>query len=168
MITSMTTKIYTILLSLFLSLPLFAANPKREFRGAWMHIIGQTQYMNTQQKGTAQLKSYIADQIDRLHRAGCNAVIFQVRPCADAAYISDIEPWSSWITGKRGVAPAPLWDPLEFAIEEAHKRGMELHAWLNPYRVTSSQKETLPADHISKKHPERYFKCDGKIFFDPP
>ncbi|MDE6290400.1 MAG: hypothetical protein K2M16_02605, partial [Muribaculaceae bacterium] len=68
-----------------------ATNPKREFRGAWLHIIGQTQYMNTQQKGTAQLKAYIADQIDRLHRAGCNAVIFQVRPCADAAYISDIE-----------------------------------------------------------------------------
>ena len=99
-----------------------AANPKREFRGAWLHIIGQTQYMNTQQKGTAQLKAYIADQIDRLHRAGCNAVIFQVRPCADAAYISDIEPWSSWITGKRGVAPSPLWDPLEFAIEGSQAR----------------------------------------------
>lgn len=154
-------------LSLWLPISIWASNPKREFRGAWLHIIGQTQYMNTQQKGSAKLKEYIADQIDRLHRAGCNAVIFQVRPTADAAYISDIEPWSSWITGKRGVAPAPLWDPLEFAIEEAHKRGMELHAWLNPYRVTSSPKEVLPADHISKKYPERFFKYDGKIFFDP-
>lgn len=145
----------------------YAANPKREFRGAWLHIIGQTQYMNTQQKGSDQLKAYIADQIDRLHRTGCNAVIFQVRPTADAAYISDIEPWSSWITGKRGKAPAPLWDPLEFAIEEAHKRGMELHAWLNPYRVTSSPKEVLPPDHMSNKYPERFFKYDGKIFFNP-
>lgn len=159
--------LFPFLLSIFLSLPLYAANPKREFRGAWLHIIGQTQYQDIQQKGTAQLKEYIANQIDRLHLAGCNAVIFQVRPTADAAYISDIEPWSSWITGKRGKAPAPLWDPLEFAIEEAHKRGMELHAWLNPYRVTSSPKEVLPADHISKKHPERFFKYDGKIFFDP-
>lgn len=159
--------LFPLLLSIFLSLPLSAANPKREFRGAWLHIIGQTQYQDIQQKGTAQLKEYIANQIDRLHLAGCNAVIFQVRPTADAAYISDIEPWSSWITGKRGKAPAPLWDPLEFAIEEAHKRGMELHAWLNPYRVTSSPKEVLPADHISKKHPERFFKYDGKIFFDP-
>lgn len=159
--------LFPLLLSIFLSLPLYAANPKREFRGAWLHIIGQTQYQDIQQKGTAQLKEYIANQIDRLHLAGCNAVIFQVRPTADAAYISDIEPWSSWITGKRGKAPAPLWDPLEFAIEEAHKRGMELHAWLNPYRVTSSPKEVLPADHISKKHPERFFKYDGKIFFDP-
>ena len=123
--------------------------------------------MQTPSAGSAKLKEYIADQIDRLHRAGCNAVIFQVRPTADAAYISDIEPWSSWITGKRGKAPVPLWDPLEFAIEEAHKRGMELHAWLNPYRVTSSPKEVLPADHISKKYPERFFKYDGKIFFDP-
>ena len=155
------------ILSLLTPLYSVAANPKREFRGAWLHIIGQSQYQDTQQKGSAKLKEYIADQIDRLHRAGCNAVIFQVRPTADAAYISDIEPWSSWITGKRGKAPVPLWDPLEFAIEEAHKRGMELHAWLNPYRVTSSPKEVLPADHISKKYPERFFKYDGKIFFDP-
>lgn len=160
--------ILSLLLTLLL-LPSLALseNPKREFRGAWLHIIGQTQYMNTQQKGSAQLKAYISDQIDRLHRTGCNAVIFQVRPTADAAYISDLEPWSSWITGKRGVAPAPLWDPLEYAIEEAHKRGMELHAWLNPYRVTSSPKEVLPSDHISNKYPERFFKYDGKIFFDP-
>ena len=144
-----------------------AANPKREFRGAWLHIIGQSQYQDIQQKGSDRLKEYIADQIDRLHRAGCNAVIFQVRPTADAAYISDLEPWSSWITGKRGKAPAPIWDPLQFAIEEAHKRGMELHAWLNPYRVTSSPKEVLPASHPSKKNPERFFRYDGKVFFDP-
>lgn len=156
-----------ILLSFLLSLNIGATNPKREFRGAWLHIIGQTQYMNTQQKGSEQLKAYIADQIDRLHRTGCNAVIFQVRPTADAAYISELEPWSSWITGKRGKAPNPLWDPLEFAIEEAHKRGMELHAWLNPYRVTSSPKEVLPADHMVNKYPERFFKYDGKIFFNP-
>lgn len=145
----------------------WAANPKREFRGAWLHIIGQSQYMNLQQKGSEKLQEYIADQIDRLHRAGCNVIIFQVRPTADAAYISDIEPWSSWITGKRGEEPNPFWDPLQFAIDEAHKRGMELHAWLNPYRVTSSPKEVLPSDHISKQHPERFFKYDGKIFFDP-
>lgn len=155
---------------LMLLLPGFGAsaqNPKREFRGAWLHIIGQSQYQDLQRRGSEKLKEYITDQIDRLHRAGCNAVIFQVRPCADAAYVSDIESWSSWITGKRGKAPAPMWDPLGFAIEEAHKRGMELHAWLNPYRVTSSPKEVLPSDHISKLHPERFFRYDGKVFFDP-
>ena len=95
-------------------------NPKREFRGAWLHVIGQTQWQN---KTTAQAKEYIVDQIDKLQRAGCNAVIFQVRPTADAVYKSDLEPWSAWLTGKRGKAPNPLWDPMEFAIQEAHKRG---------------------------------------------
>lgn len=138
--------------------------PKREFRGAWLHLIGQTQWMN---KTPAQQREYICQQFDRLQEAGINAVVFQVRPCADAAYISKLEPWSQWLTGKRGKAPDPIWDPLEFAVNEAHKRGMELHAWLNPYRVTSSASEVLPADHPSRKHPERFFRYDGKVLFDP-
>lgn len=139
-------------------------NPKREFRGAWLHVIGQTQYMN---KSPEQCRQYISGQLDRLTEAGCNAVIFQVRPTADAMYKSPIEPWSSWLTGKRGKAPVPEWDPLEYVVDEAHKRGMEVHAWLNPYRVTSSPKEVLPADHLSNQEPHRFFRFDGKIFFDP-
>lgn len=139
-------------------------NPKREFRGAWLHVIGQSQWQN---KTTEQAKAYIRDQFDRLQAAGCNAVIFQVRPTADALYKSDLEPWSFWLTGKRGKAPDPMWDPMEYAIGEAHKRGMEFHAWLNPYRVTSNPKEVLPADHPSKREPERFVRFDGKIFFDP-
>lgn len=138
--------------------------PKREFRGAWLHVIGQTQYM---QKTPEQCRAYIVDQLDKLAEAGCNAVIFQVRPTADAMYKSDIEPWSSWLTGKRGKAPNPEWDPLQFTIDEAHKRGMELHAWLNPYRVTSNPKEVLPADHLYNKERYRFFRYDNKIFFDP-
>ena len=155
-----------ILLSLFilLSFTAGAQNPKREFRGAWLHVIGQSQWMN---KNTAQQKKYIEQQLDLLQQAGCNAVIFQVRPTADALYISEIEPWSYWLTGKRGKAPSPLWDPMEYAIEEAHKRGMEFHAWLNPYRVTSNAKETLPADHLCNKEPNRFIKFNGQTFFDP-
>lgn len=141
-----------------------AQNPKREFRGAWLHVIGQTQW---QGKSTEQAKRYIEDQFQKLQDAGCNAVIFQVRPTADAVYRSEIEPWSAWLTGKRGKAPVPEWDPMEFAIEEAHKRGMEFHAWLNPYRVTSNAKEVLPADHLSKKEPYRFVKFNGQTFFDP-
>lgn len=141
-----------------------SSNPKREFRGAWLHVIGQSQWQN---KSTEQAKAYIRDQFDKLEQAGCNAVIFQVRPTADAVYKSDLEPWSAWLTGKRGKAPSPLWDPMEYAIEEAHKRGMEFHAWLNPYRVTSNAKEVLPADHISNKYPERFFRYNGQILFDP-
>lgn len=139
-------------------------NPKREFRGAWLHVIGQTQWQN---KTTAQAKEYIVDQIDKLQRAGCNAVIFQVRPTADAVYKSDLEPWSAWLTGKRGKAPDPMWDPMDFAIQEAHKRGMEFHAWLNPYRVTSTAKEILPKSHISNMEPQRFFRYNGQILFDP-
>ena len=142
----------------------FSQNPKREFRGAWLHVIGQSQWMN---KNVAQQKKYIEDQLDLLLDAGCNAVIFQVRPTADALYISEIEPWSYWLTGKRGKAPSPLWDPMEYAIEEAHKRGMEFHAWLNPYRVTSNAKEVLPSDHLYFKEPKRFIKFNGQTFFDP-
>lgn len=140
------------------------SNPKREFRGAWLHVIGQTQW---QQKSTAEAKKYICDQLDKLHDAGCNAVIFQVRPTADALYRSKLEPWSAWLTGKRGKAPVPEWDPLEFCLTEAHKRGMEFHAWLNPYRVTSNAQETLPADHMSNKKPHLFFRYGGQVLFDP-
>ncbi|MCH5235839.1 MAG: family 10 glycosylhydrolase [Muribaculaceae bacterium] len=149
---------------LILSLNALSQNPKREFRGAWLHVIGQSQWMN---KNTEQQKKYIEQQFDLLQQTGCNAVIFQVRPTADALYISEIEPWSSWLTGKRGKAPSPLWDPMEYAIEEAHKRGMEFHAWLNPYRVTSNAKETLPSDHLYNKEPNRFIKFNGQTFFDP-
>lgn len=89
---------------------------------------------------------------------------FQVRPTADAVYRSELEPWSAWLTGKRGKAPYPEWDPMAFAIEEAHKRGMEFHAWLNPYRVTSNAKDILPADHVSKREPHRFVKFNGQVF----
>ena len=143
---------------------MLAQNPKREFRGAWLHVIGQTQWQN---KTTEQGKAYIRDQLDKLKNSGNNAVIFQVRPTADAMYQSDLEPWTSYLTGKRGKAPDPMWDPMEYAIEEAHKRGMEFHAWLNPYRVTATAKEVLPADHMSNKYPERFFRYNGQILFDP-
>lgn len=160
---------FTIILSLLISASVFAANvkaenPKREFRGAWLHVIGQTQW---QQKTTDQAKRYIEDQFQKLQDAGCNAVIFQVRPTADAMYPSELEPWTAWLTGKRGKAPSPVWDPMQFAIEEAHKRGMEFHAWLNPYRVTSNAKEILPAGHIANREPHRFVKFNGQTFFDP-
>lgn len=147
-----------------IGLTIWGQNPKREFRGAWLHVIGQSQWQN---KSVEQQKVYIRDQLDKLQEAGCNAVIFQVRPTADALYISELEPWSAWLTGKRGKSPSPLYDPMEFAIDEAHKRGIEFHAWLNPYRVTSNGKEKLPDDHLANKEPHRFIKFNGQIFFDP-
>lgn len=159
-------KAAAILILLFAALlPVFAQTPpKREFRGAWLHVIGPVRYSG---KSTEQAKSFITDQFDKLLQAGCNVVIFQVRPCADALYESSIEPWSQFLTGKRGKAPSPAWDPLQFVIEEAHKRGMELHAWLNPYRISTNANEVLPESHIAAREPWRTFKYDNKIFFDP-
>lgn len=140
-----------------------ARNPKREFRGAWMHTIGQKQY----RQPTDSLKKYLVDQLDKLQAAGVNAVLFQVRPSADALYASQLEPWSRFLTDD-GKAPEPFWDPLEFMIDETHQRGMELHAWLNPYRVTTSKNEKLPKNHLFHKEPWRFVDyADNKKYFDP-
>ena len=141
----------------------WGANPKREFRGAWLHTVFQDQY---HKQTTEQNKAYLCRQLDSLKAAGINAVIFQVRPQADAFYASKIEPWSRFLTDD-GLAPEPFWDPLEFMVAEAHSRGMELHAWLNPYRVTSSAKQTLPKGHVYHKYPRRFVRYDGKLYFDP-
>ena len=138
--------------------------PKREFRGAWLHIVGN-QTIKTMT--TDQVKAWIAGTLDSLQMAGCNAVVYQVRPQADAFYQSDIEPWSRFLTGVQGQAPQPYWDPLEFAIEESHKRGMELHAWLNPYRVTSNDKEVLCPEHLYWRKPEIFLKYGKQLYFDP-
>lgn len=142
-----------------------ARNPKREFRGAWMHTVFQGQYAR---QSTEENKDYLRGQLDRLKDAGVNAVLFQVRPSADAFYESDLEPWSRFLT-KDGKAPSPYWDPLQFMIEEAHARGMELHAWLNPYRVTTSPNEKLAPGHIYHREPDRFVRYagDNKIYFDP-
>lgn len=143
-----------------------AANPKREFRGAWMHTIGQGQYARMT---TDENKAYLRSQLDSLRAAGCNAVLWQVRPKADALYASSLEPWSNYLTGEQGKAPNPFWDPLQFMITECHKRGMELHAWLNPYRVTTTRKEIsqLAPSHIYHQHPEWFVVYGSQLLFDP-
>ena len=157
-------KILSLALVAVSTVSMFAENPKREFRGAWMHTINQRQYSK---QTTEENKAYLIDQLDKLQAAGCNAVIWQVRPSADALYVSNYEPWSRFLSGKAGVAPIPMWDPLQFMIDECHSRGMELHAWLNPYRVTTSEKEELPFNHIFYQHPERFVRYGSQLYFDP-
>ena len=139
-------------LKIYLSLLLFsflsgmvsqgAEHPKREFRGAWIHTVGQSRYMEMNRDA---MQDYFDQMLDSLQHIGINAVIFQVRPTADAFYRSELEPWSKYLTGKQGVAPEPLWDPLQYMIEQCHARNMELHAWLNPYRVGTNADEPLAA-----------------------
>lgn len=139
-------------------------NPKREFRGAWIQTIWQEQYMKMNQK---QMESYFTMMLDSLHSARINAVIFQVRPHADAFYKSDLEPWSKYLTGKQGKAPENNFDPLAYLVRECHKRNMELHAWINPYRVATSEGNLTDRNHLYYTQPERFVKYGTQIFFDP-
>ena len=158
-----TNRLYSFLLLLSAALGVSAESPKQEFRGAWLHTVYQGQY---KKQTTAQNQAYLRNLLDSLQLTGVNAVIFQVRPQADAFYDSKLEPWSRFLTDD-GAKPKPYWDPLQFMVEECHKRGMELHAWLNPYRVTTNAKQTLPKGHIYHKHPERFVRYDGKLYFNP-
>ena len=111
--------------ALFVILSAYAQ--KREFRGAWIQCVnGQFQGMPT-----SEIQKTLTSQLDELQRDGVNAIIFQVRAECDALYSSGIEPWSRFLTGVQGQAPMPYWDPLQWMIEQCHKRGIELHAWIN-------------------------------------
>lgn len=137
--------------------------PKREFRGAWIQCVnGQFQGMPTQ-----KMKQTLISQLDNLKGAGINAIIFQVRAEADALYRSSYEPWSRFLTGVQGKAPQPMWDPLQFMVEECHKRGMELHAWINPYRAQTKGTTALSPMHPYNRYPELFVRYAGQLYFDP-
>lgn len=138
--------------------------PKREFRGAWIQTAWQENYKSM---SSTQMKTYFVNILDKLQAAGINAVIFQARPQADAFYYSELEPWSAFMTGTQGKGFPDGFDPLAFLVSECHKRNMELHAWLNPYRVKLSEGQQLAGTHIYHKYPDRFVKYGSQLFFDP-
>ena len=140
-----------------------SAQQKREFRGAWIQCV------NGQFKGmaTADMQRTLSYQLDELQKDGCNAIIFQVRPECDALYESTLEPWSYYLTGEQGQAPVPYWDPLQWMVEQCHQRGMELHAWINPYRAKTKTPHQLADSHVAMQHPEWTFEYDGLTLLNP-
>ncbi len=134
---------------------------KREFRGAWIQAVNG-QFLNMQPD---EMRAYLTDMLDNLQLANVNAIIFQVRVEGDALYDSQYEPWSRYLTGVQGVPPG--WDPLEFMVEEAHKRNMELHAWINPYRARTKGTQKVAPEHQSRLHPERFIAYEGQLYFNP-
>ncbi len=145
------------------------SSPKYEFRAAWIATIGGIDWPSkyAQRDATLQQEELIT-LFDKLQQCGMNAVIIQIRPCADAFYNSSYEPWSKYLTGVQGVAPYPYYDPLVFICTEAHKRGLELHAWFNPYRALVDQyKNPNPSNHITRTNPEWFLNYGGKKYFDP-
>lgn len=155
--------IVLLLVGLFFGAQTISAQMKREFRGAWIQCVnGQFQGM-----GTQKMQQTLTYQLDELKKDGVNVIIFQVRPECDALYASKIEPWSRFLTGTQGVAPSPYWDPLQWMITECHKRGMELHAWINPYRAKTKTTHQLARNHIAVRKPMNCFAYDDLFILNP-
>lgn len=145
------------------------ASSKREMRAAWIATVANIDWPGKDAVGNTELqKQEMIDILDSLQALHLNTIIFQIRPTADALYSSPYEPWSSWLTGRQGVPPTPYYDPLEFVIYEAHKRCLDVHVWLNPYRATSVFNiSDIAPNHIYNQHPEWFIHYGDKYYFDP-
>lgn len=156
------------ILTILLLLAVISVQAEIVFRGAWIATVANIDWPSEQAVGdTAKQKAEMLFELDSLAAIGINAIVFQVRPTADALYISEFEPSSHWLTGKQG---APLsWDPLAWTIEQAHNRGMEVHVWLNPYRVNLAKTDTsmLAPDHIMRRCPNWFWEYNKQWYFDP-
>lgn len=140
----------------------------REFRGAWIASVGNLNWPSKPGLSTDQQKAELRAILDNAVDLKLNAILFQVRPACDALYRSDLEPWSDYLTGELGKAPSPYYDPLDFAITEAHTRGLELHAWFNPYRAgILPRKGPVPAKHISRTRPWLVKRYGTHQWLDP-
>ena len=139
----------------------------REFRGLWVATVDNTDWPSVKGLTTQQQKSELIALFDRAASIHMNAIILQVRPEADALYPSKLEPWSRYLTGVQGRAPSPKWDPLAFAITEAHKRGMELHAWFNPYRAAFKRGAPNAASHVTNRRPRWIRPYYDYLWMDP-
>jgi len=155
---------------LFFSVNLLIGQVKREMRAVWIATVTNIDWPISRFDAVAKQKTDLTNLLDNLQSAGINCVIFQIRPECDALYVSSIEPWSYWLTGQQGKIPDPFYDPLEFAITEAHARGMELHAWFNPYRAERSVGSyALSPNHVVYQHPDwiLYFSKINQNLLDP-
>ena len=143
-------------------------SPQREFRAAWVATVANIDWPSQKGLSSAEQLQELIALFDRAVELNLNAVIFQVRPHCDALYASELEPWSEYLTGTMGQAPKPFYDPLEFAVAEAHRRGLELHAWFNPYRALHPGSEgEIAAKHVSNTKPNIVRKYGKHLWLDP-
>jgi uncharacterized lipoprotein YddW (UPF0748 family) len=159
--------IIVLLLAVF-TVTSYARAPKREFRAAWIATVSNIDWPSKPGLPSQNQQEEFSKRLDQLQALGCNAVVVQIRPASDAFYKSPYEPWSRFLTGRQGQPPFPNYDPLEFMIEEAHKRNMEFHAWFNPFRaLTDAKKNPNPADHVTRRHPDWVVVHGGKGILNP-
>lgn len=140
---------------------------RREVRAVWVATVNNMDWPSRPDLSTAEQQRELLAILDRAAALGMNAIIFQVRPEADALYLSRLEPWSRFLTGEQGKQPSPAWDPLEFAVNESHKRGLELHAWFNPYRVAFNKDRPRARSHISRRRPDLVVEYAQYLWMDP-
>jgi uncharacterized lipoprotein YddW (UPF0748 family) len=161
-------RLFPLFLLAFLNACVGSAQPLAEFRAVWVATVSNVDWPQTKTNDPAKQKADFIRLADLHKKNGMNVLVVQIRPAADAFYPSSLEPWSEFLTGKQGEAPNPYYDPLQFMIEETHKRGMEFHAWLNPYRaVFNINVSSIAPDHITRKHPEWFLTYGDKKYFDP-
>lgn len=142
--------------------------PQYEFRAVWIATVENIDWPSKKGISTEEQKAEFIALLDLHQKNGMNAILMHIRPAADAFYPSKFEPWSEYLTGIQGLAPYPYYDPLQFMIEETHKRGMEFHAWLNPYRaVNNLGASSISPNHITKMFPQWFINYGGKKYFDP-
>ncbi|MFT5409060.1 MAG: uncharacterized lipoprotein YddW (UPF0748 family), partial [Verrucomicrobiales bacterium] len=137
----------------------------REFRGAWVASVFNIDWPSRAGLSATRQKAELITILDKAKSLNMNAIILQVRPACDALYKSPYEPWADWLTGTMGQSPG--YDPLQFAVQEAHARGLELHAWFNPFRALASAKRTASSGHVTKRNPSWIRRFEGKVWLDP-
>ncbi len=142
--------------------------PQREFRAAWVATVANIDWPSEPGLSVAQQQQELEVILDQAVALNLNAIVMQVRPTADAFFDSELEPWSEYLTGAQGLAPDPYYDPLAFAVDEAHKRGLELHAWFNPYRAKHpTSKGERASNHISNIRPDIVREYGEYYWLDP-
>jgi uncharacterized lipoprotein YddW (UPF0748 family) len=148
--------------------PITPPKPLREFRAVWVATVGNIDWPSRRDLTSAQQRAELLALLDRAAQLKLNALILQVRPACDALYASPLEPWSEYLTGAMGKRPEPYYDPLAFAVEAAHQRGLELHAWFNPYRARHPSAKSPPsANHISQRRPQLVKQYGKYLWLDP-
>lgn len=150
-----------------IQIPTSYKHKEEQLRGVWISTVFNLDFPEKKNMSEAEYKANYINMLNNLEDLNMNTVIFQVRPKADTFYQSSINPWSEYLTGSQGKSPG--WDPMAWMIEETHKRGMEFHAWFNPYRVTTGNQsiESLSNDNWARKNPDKTFEFGNKIYLNP-
>src|SRR5262245_2631878 len=155
-------------IALVISVSVLSAAPPAEFRGVWVATVANIDWPKKPGQDAETQKAELIAILDQCKALNLNAIVLQVRPMCDALYESKLEPWSEFLTGTPGKPPEPYYDPLAFAVAEAHARGLELHAWFNPYRAWQpAATGEPPASHLVKSRPDLAKKYGKHHWLNP-